>query len=290
MRNTMLVLLLFVVGCGKVPVPTQPDIAHDAPPGALTAEQTETVTYQIEPFNINLMGLDSVPFAMPLHKFAFQTAARKWEDVIVEGLPDVGNTDDVDIMVYWESERHSEGNIAVGGNVFRRGTDNKGLPYWGFITIYSNIYDHNYTSAEWIRIAMHEIGHALGFTPDRITQIGTTQIGGIRYFLGERANRGYRAILYYIQQEKLAFALPYLYPPLDRESPHWDKVLRWELMSPTFDGQSLLTPVTIGAMADMGYTVNMLEGEMPPVSALTKPAIGRPIFRCDGNGLQRVVP
>lgn len=80
--------------------------------------------------------------------------------------------------------------------------------------------------------------------------------------------------------EKLAFGIPDLRVPMAGTS-HWRfPELQWDIMQPYGMPGSVLIKVTIGAMEDLGYKVNYFQAEYPP-SNLTKPAIGRPIFKHD---------
>ena len=300
MQKFVLILCILIVGCAKVPLPTQPEIIEIAPDvGAPLGEQQIAPTVNKEPFQITLEGVDDLPITSA-QKLTILRAKLQWEDVIVEGLPDhttyfaatppVARTiDDILISVLWEPAPEGERWLGRGGAWYMRPDSTGGLPFYGKITIYDNMLQEDIEV--WKIMMLHEIGHVLGFTEDMFKRkVGILEIGGVRYLNGENAALAYRELLYNMG-EKLAFGIPYIRAPLDSDAPHHWKYpeMRWDTMHPYISIGSALTSVTIGAMADLGYVVDMTRAQ-PPASYLTKPAIGRPIFRCDGNALHRVVP
>ena len=127
---------------------------------------TEVVEEQAEPFNSTVMFEDNVP---PLVRTAALSATREWEGVIVEGLPDmvqseftnivskvgdIGEIDDVLVLSTWLSAQ--PGQETVGRSfVYGRPTRNGGLPYFAEIQLFNNL------PSDKVRVtALHELGHA----------------------------------------------------------------------------------------------------------------------------------
>ena len=295
MRNAMLILLLFIAGCSKVPVPTQPEQRDNTTPNPLVVQEYEPPVAQKEPFNITIKGLDSPHMAAYLLFAA--VAADRWEKIIVEGLPDVGDIDDVLIEFQWGGT--NENYLASARPSLQHLRHGSGLPCYGVITLYEPIdgYINNYAdlkNSDITKIIFHEMGHILAFDFWVIAYGGQQDkiesINGTLYFTGETAIDAYREALYQ-QGEKLAYAIPDLRLPVEPDAFHWRyPALKWDIMAPFFHTDNVLTKVTICALDDMGYTVDLSQAEDPKPSRLSKPAIGRPIFRCDGETLYRGVP
>ena len=280
-----LYVLFGLFACSSV-VPTQPEV-EGYRENPLTTQQYEPPTVQEEPFNIAITGQLSDSNIGVFYLPAL-LAAREWERIIVEGLPDVGNVDDITIELKWGGERG--GFLASAYPSLRHLRHGSGLPYYGVVTFYRPLSNYNFGDIQ--KIIFHEIGHALGFdfyvlsqhTPD--AKIET--INGAYFFSGETAIDEYRKVLYQHQGEKMAYAIPGLLVPVHADGFHWrHPALQWDVMSPFFSTDNVVTGVTIGAFADMGYVVDMSQAKEPAPTRLAKPAIGRPIFRCDGG---RLVP
>ena len=285
--------LLLWAGCGKVPAPIEPEIKERTGNRYQTEQLPPTV--QNEPFNIDFKFTHEFNLAFANWSQDDQLkimggltfAQRRWEQVIVEGLPDVydgtpgynlGHVDDVVVSVSWNprDEVNQLGQYTVGAArpVIVR-TDSLELPYYGSLRLYPVLLDTSYTVHDCTEIVTHELGHILGFSEYHFSLIGTEMVNGVRYFNGTNAAEGYKLLLYYIQQEKLAYAIPGIRVPLQNDSPHWRfPSLMWEIMGPNmFAGQTYFTIITMLAMKDLGYIVDTSTAEVPPPGLTTKPAV-----------------
>lgn len=309
-RLIVVIVVVSVFGCGKVPQSTQPDIERTTTREGISEQQTLPPTVENESFSIDLRGVDDLPIQL-WQKQALMRAKTRWEDIIVEGTPDVSlsqqdlrdilespdynngglEIDDILIVVVWGGDIEGDNPQAlIGETLTIWGTRYRiypSLPFLSITVLYSGLLHPQYTAKDWENVMLHELGHALGFSSQRLDFIGTETVGGVHYFNGAQATQAYREILYHQMGEKLAFAVPDIRVPLqDATSGHWkDPELNWEIMHPVSNRNSVLTRVTIGALADIGYIVDMTKGETPPLFPLTKPTIG-PQFHCDGKQLK----
>lgn len=278
MRFLTFVVLLSVYGCGGKGVPTQPEI---------------------DSFDITIIGVESLPIE-GWQKVAIEQAAKRWEGIIAEGfpasknVPDVGDLDDF-LLEFQYSELYvgstNRGQKVLAGAIptkFRGGE--KSLPFRGVVTIYGNLATYPLSNWEWESIMMHEIAHALGFSPGlrNFKGLESIRMNNRLYFLGPLAAEAYRDILFQSGKRDLS---PETLVPLDNDGGHWDgRDLSWDIMSPMHFRGSVITKVTIQAMADIGYTVDVSKADTPPRSMLiTKLAIGRPFFHCDGEHIHAAV-
>ena len=301
MRNAMLILLLFIVGCGSKGAPTQV-VLQDGDPLELTMEQSNPTTEK-EPFNI-VINPEAITYIPADVLGIVASVISEWERIIVEGLPDVpqsdyshlpylfppGKIDDLYIHLVWKDPAVGhDGVVATTRLTISRG-DSLGLPFYAHIWLYDTYFSGNrLTPAQKRSAILHEVGHALGFSEYYLSDL-ISDFGGTHYFWGENAITGYRHVLYNYLGEKLAYGIPDLGVPMEEGLSHWKyPALGWDIMQPFIWGSPIITRVTAGALADLGYKVNY-DYTQNPTHLLTKPAIGRPIFRCDGNGLHRVVP
>ena len=276
-----------LIGCSGV-APTQPE---NTTPNPLSMQDAEPPVTQSEPFNITFTG-----YIGAYTGFA-HAAAAKWEKIIVEGLPDVGGIDDV--LIELRDGGASKNYIASASASLSHLRHGSGLPYYGTVTIYDPI--DNYFDIEDImdapnsditKILFHEIGHVLAFDYWALTYgerhaDKVTLINGAQYFTGERAIDAYREVLYQ-QGEKLAYAIPDLLIPLESTAFHWRyPALKWDIMSPYFHTDNVLTAVTVCALEDLGYKVDMSQAEQPNPLRLAKRALGHSFF-CDGTHIRTV--
>jgi hypothetical protein len=138
-----------------------------------------------------------------------------------------------------------------------------GLPYSGITGIDPNDIGGNQDAL--MDVVTHEIGHALGFTPG--ADVFSRWIVGDT-FTGPNAVREFNAVF-----GRTGTSVP-LQPGVRA---HWDEaVFANELMSPaTALNGDFISRVTIGALADMGYTVNYAAAEayVPPVVMIPGPTV-----------------
>lgn len=275
-----LFFLTIHMSCAKVP-PTQPgDIEAQGTPNPFLDQQTDPPSGpQKEPFNITIAGLDTLPI-LSWQRTSIKEAVTVWEEIITEGLPDVGGVDDLYLGFLWST---STDRLASGWYDWQSRRHGSHLPYVGFVRFHSPMLESRFDREDWKKVAVHEIAHALGFSWFMFTDTaGTEVIGGTHYFKGERATHAYRQILYE-NGEKLAYAIPNLRVPLTDFGSHWNaEAVKWDLMSPYYFNGSVLTSVTIQAMADIGYTVDDSQAESPATRLFNKPALPH-YFYCDGQ-------
>lgn len=187
---------------------------------------------------------------------AVQRAVAKWESVIVGDVPNViyqGQfIDDFEIDVTFE---RLPPNVLGGANFTEQREGAGGLPFYGEMTmnsLYANlpgIYD----------TIVHELGHALGFTPELWDQLGL--FGGTPAdprFLGSNAIREFNSTF-----STTAAGVP-LYeigrPGDGSYGAHWrDSVFGNEMMVSAGDPGVTNIPlsrITVAQFADIGYQVN----------------------------------
>lgn len=202
---------------------------------------------------------------------AANQAATRWSRIISGDVPGVTQNglfiDDFNMVVQMGLLGGApEGPGGVLANArptdFRDGGN--GLPYAGITGIDPN--DINVPTSFLIDVLAHEMGHALGFTPG--ANVFNQWIVG-ETFTGSNAVREFNAI----------FGRTATSVPLQAGvRAHWDEaVFGNELMTPFVDTVNPISRVTIGALADMGYTVNYAAGESysPPLTAVP-PTVTRP--------------
>jgi hypothetical protein len=138
-----------------------------------------------------------------------------------------------------------------------------GLPYAGITGIDPN--DINSGTSFLIDVLAHEMGHAIGFT--RNANVFNRFVVGDT-FTGPNAVREFNSV----------FNRTGTSVPLQLGGGHWDEtVFGNELMTPFADGTNRISRVTVGALADLGYTVSYAAAETysPPLTVIP-PAVTRP--------------
>ena len=218
------------------------------------------------------------------HRTAVEQAVRQWEQILTIGLPDVDFSDnprtcggvlndvvdDLRLFVRVQSIDGPRGTLASAGTCHSRGTS--GLPISGYVNLDAD--DFQSLSADAMRvIAAHEIGHGLGFSngyfqrmslmrkPSLPPHSGIVFDAPDTHFAGEGA----------IAAFELAGGASYTDAKVPIENimgagsgdSHWrESVLDDELMTPRHDGDGdALSAITIQAMADMGYHVDLSQAE-----------------------------
>jgi hypothetical protein len=233
--------------------------------GTIVNDEIDTPGFQITVRFVDGPG-GSVPASV---RFAAEQACARWGRVITGDVPGVmvgGNfIDDFEMVVQMGllggAPEGPGGTLAnAQPTAFRGG--GTGLPYSGITGIDPN--DIGFDPAALQDVVTHEIGHALGFTPG--ADVWNRWLVGDT-FTGTNAVREFNSLF-----GRSGTSVP-VQPGVRA---HWDEtVFGNELMTP-FTGLNgdFISRVTIGALADMGYTVNYAAAEayVPPASGPVRPS------------------
>ena len=262
-------------------------------------------------FNIELVFVDDS--FTPAQQDIIRDAAAHWERVIIGDVPDIDNyqrypmdewsdflaaqiqvndvVDDLRIFVAARDIDGADGMIAS--------TWPSEIRTLGWLPILAQI---KYDTADLYRgteyfysVMLHEIGHALGFgtiwrffgllqnpSQDSADRVDTYFSGGLAREAFNQAGGGtYTGRKVPVENNEL-FGV----------DTHWRELVFWnELMSgfrwSDDTGIDPLSAITIQALADMGYTVDVSQADpytLPPVSAK------RPVHAADGRPACRVLP
>ena len=185
----------------------------------------------------------------------FYDAAAKWESIITGDLPAYAGADDIIISASGSAIDGPSGILgSAGPRSLRPGSS---LPAGG--TMNFDIADlASLEASGGLRaVILHEMGHALGFTSSVWSRLGL--IAGLGTatprFLGTSAVNEYNTI----------FGLTETEVPIENDGgpgtagSHWEEsIFVEELMTGFYNGgrANPLSRLTIGAFADMGYTVD----------------------------------
>jgi hypothetical protein len=188
----------------------------------------------------------------------FQQAAAKWESVITSDLPNAtyGGVA-VDDLLIDASGAYIDGAGSIlgqaGPDAFRSGSD---LPYHGSMEFDSADLSSMLSNGTLLSVIEHEMGHVLGIGTiwsDKRLLVGAGTSNPI--FVGAQATAAYNAI----------FGTSASGVPVENtggsgtRDAHWrESILGSELMTGWVGpGTNLpLSRITIGSLADLGYTVN----------------------------------
>ena len=197
-------------------------------------------------------------------------AAERWENVIIEGRPArhlsepiddcwnensfYGDVDDILIFVSIE-ESEDEGPLARGGPCALDG--NRRLPRSGRVRFYSEVVARlegrgtiGYADPEGFfeNVAVHEIGHALGFAGHMFERADMLESGSPSRFAGSWTHHQFRA-----QQrndDPDGFGVP-----LTEDESHWGQGVG-EIMEASSGTDSRIGELTISALGDLGWRVD----------------------------------
>jgi hypothetical protein len=233
--------------------PTNADLGQSRAFATIVNDEVDLPGFQI---TLNFIDSPAGPVPQAIRSLS-QQAVSRWSRVIIGDLPGVLNggvfIDDLEMSVQMGllggAPNGPTGPLANARPVdFRPGSN--GLPYTG-ITGLNPFYSTLNTPADrdyLLDTITHEIGHALGFAPgadfyDRYV-VGNN-------FTGPNALREYNTL----------FGISAVGVPLQPGSlAHWSEaIFDEELMTPTAEPvgvREFISTVTIGALQDMGYSVN----------------------------------
>lgn len=234
-----------------------------------TNTTTATTSYTVapspttEPFNIEIRPSGPIPDDLLA---AYDWAARRWEQIIIAGVPDEalsipaghcathtaaydGVVDDLVVDVSMGTGLPSSAWASPC-----RISETDTLPRYGWVQFDTDGLDILRSTGALEEVAAHELGHVLGWgviwTMNR--DLVTGPIDGLYRFTGPRAVAEYSA---------LGGPIDTGGPPLDTVNdtlfPHWyAPIFGFEILTATTDGTPV-SSVSIAAMADLGYTVDL---------------------------------
>jgi len=178
----------------------------------------------------------------------FQQARTFWQNVITADLPDINGVDDLRISATINSIDGVGGVLGSAGPTTLRGGSN--LPITGSMQFDSADMSNMVANGTLLRVIMHEMGHVLGIGSLWST-FGFNSTPG--QYTGTNALAAYQAVV----GGNPAFV------PLENGggagtfNVHWEEDdFTSELMTGYATGSMLLSTITIGALEDLGYTVN----------------------------------
>jgi 20S proteasome alpha/beta subunit len=191
----------------------------------------------------------------PTYQSYFTAAAQRWQQIITADLPDVdsatyGHIDDLLISASVTSIDGPGGILGQAGPDLFRSTGSH-LPYHGIMQFDSADLASLAANGELSYVILHEMGHVLGFGSSLWTADGL-KIGS--QYIGADAVNAYRQL----------GSGPTNSVPLETTGgagtagSHWSEaVFGNELMTGFISGTpDPLSILTVGAMQDLGYTVN----------------------------------
>ena len=261
-------------------------------------------------FNIDIVWLGSPTAA---HRAVMEHAAQQWERIFTMGLPDIDFSgypgtwtcgggdlndvvDDLRLFVRVRSVDGPGGTLATANACTYRRTS--GLPIAGYVNIDADDFPRLGTEGSR-RVAAHEIGHALGFLSYQFRRLSLLRRpslpphSGIVFDAPDTHFTGAGAIAAF----EMAGGASYTDAKVPIENvmgsgsgdSHWrESVLDDELMTPRHDGGGdALSAITIQAMADMGYHVDLSQAEsyvLPSAIRSFAPGIGSGDAQSTGDG------
>lgn len=188
-------------------------------------------------------------------------AADAWSQIITGDIHDdldlQGTLVDDLSLTFSIGRIDGAGSVTTGVNTLAQttnlvvrdaGTEDQWLPLTASIRLDSTDFKNPDLNGLWQAIVMHEMGHALGFASPIFQALNL--VDGSGHFTGTQAAVAYGGAV-----------------PLSADGSHWTEgfspngsPLSNDLMTPLFTAgeQTLLSDATLGAFADLGYTVQDL--------------------------------
>ena len=220
-------------------------------------------------------------------KVYFIQAANRWSQVITGDLPDVDGVDDLLINV---ELTNIDGVGNTLGEALITGTRGLiGLPYRASIRLDTADFASLKANHGLLGVITHEIGHALGIGGSKWNSLVVGLGGPSPSFTGARAIAAYNTLagsrgkLDGVPVEGSASN------PGSRDS-HWrESVFTNELMTPRLNtGIVPLSRLTVAAIADLGYVVNMSSADPYALASLADTATASGVVVVSGTGLVTV--
>jgi hypothetical protein len=206
-------------------------------------------------FQVALKFLDSASGPVPQSvRTVAEQAVTRWARIITSDLQAVTDNgifiDDFEMSIQMGllgGAPQGPGGILANAQPTAFRDNGNGLPYAGITGLDPADIGN---PALLLDTIAHEMGHAFGFTPGA-TVFSRWIVGNT--FTGPNALREYNSI----------FTATATGVPLQAGGAHWDEtIFGHELMSPVTTGApEYISRITIGALQDMGYTVNYAAAE-----------------------------
>ena len=247
------------------------------------ADSTYVTVTAVSMFDIEVRYVGAVPSASV--QTAFSDAEARWEELLIGDLPAVGVTltaaecvtvphpalaetiDDVVIFVEVTAIDGSGGTLALAGPCVVRSVGKLALV--GVMQLDEADLADLETDGDLVETIMHEMGHVLGFgvgTPWTTTLVGATgAAGGDPYWPGAEAVNQYD-LGGGSATNKVPVANTGTVGTVDA---HWREAdMGRELMTGFINSAAVnpLSAITIGAMEDMGYVVDIGKADTYTVS------------------------
>ena len=266
---------------GDMPSTTAPPDPEPEPEPNLPSSDG---TFDIEVFFAN--GVGEVPRVL---EYAYRNAARRWERIIARGFDnqtislsrgqchsdrDMADReiDDLLVIVRMANLGGKTGSAASAAPCLTEGGSTVARrPFVGWVDVNVDHWNdksiHELTSSQphplTEKIAIHEVGHVLGFSGDTIQAAGHRGTTPNMHFSGPRAREAFRETAYDGRYDGEPV------PMQDRHA-HWHEqaftagAAYPEIMAPAIAKQSLLSEITVAALADLGYEVDFGQADTLP--------------------------
>lgn len=191
----------------------------------------------------------------------FYQAAFRWSAIITSDLQNARFQGiNVDDLLIEASAVNIDGVSGVLGQAAPDRFRSNGLPYHGFMEFDKADLTSLQNSGQLLSVILHEMGHVLGIGTiwESLSLIDKPGSDDPRY-IGAQATAQYNAI----------FGTNLTSIPVENEGgsgtadSHWrESVLKNELMTGFLDsGRNPLSRITVGSLADLGYTVNFAKAD-----------------------------
>ena len=179
---------------------------------------------------------------------ATAAAVAKWEEIIVGDLSAQGGIDDFQITIQagllgGSATDGTGGTLANAGPLLRRSASdpNPFLPYTAQCGV--DMADTG-NIQQLTEVMIHELGHALGFVGGVLSDFNYLDVN--TNFIGPQALAQYQKISPGAQTI-----------PMQVGGSHWDETeFGVEIMTPSWNPNSVLSMLTVGVFDDLGYEVN----------------------------------